>query len=87
MMTRMMTRSQASLSLLINLAVVIMMIAVLLLNQVSTVDGYKWRLKDRVEYKKVLVFSEHYMFASHKGPSMLEEGSSRVVVDVIFTAM
>jgi hypothetical protein len=70
-------------SILTSLCATVVLFGFLLLSA----EGYKWRLKDRIEYEKVLVFSEHYMFASHKGPSMMEEGSSRIVVDVTFTAM
>lgn len=42
--------------------------------------GFKWHLTDILPSKKILTFSERYMFASRNGPPMLEQGDSYIEV-------
>lgn len=44
-------------------------------------DGFKWHLTDTLPPKKILTFSERYMFATGNGPTMLEQGASYIHVD------
>lgn len=51
----------------------------------TCVVAFKWHLADVLPEKKVLTFSERYMFPSHNGPLMLEQGEAyiRVKADVL----
>ena len=54
---------------------------VLLVNAASIADAFRWTLNDFLPPKKVLTFSERYMFSSGNGPPMLEQGSAYINVD------
>ena len=58
----------------------------LLLLQAGPALGFKWHLLDTLPSKKILTFSERYMFATRDGPEMLEEGDSYIEVDAMVTA-
>jgi hypothetical protein len=53
---------------------------------VTRAFAFKWKLSDNLESKKILTFSERYMFASQNGPTMLEQGDSYIEVDIHATA-
>jgi len=58
----------------------------LLLLQLSPTAAFNWHLVDILPSRKILTFSERYMFASRKGPTMLEEGESYIDVSAGVTA-
>lgn len=45
-----------------------------------TLMAFKWHLSDILPSKKILTFSERYMFAAKNGPPMLEQGESYIDV-------
>lgn len=48
--------------------------------------SFKWHLSDVLPSKKILTFSERYMFASRNGPPMLEQGESYIDISARVTS-
>lgn len=60
----------------------------LLVSAAILADAFRWTLNDVLPSKKVLTFSERYMFSTGNGPPMLEQGSAYINVDAnIFVYM
>jgi hypothetical protein len=49
-------------------------------------SAFVWKLTDDLPAKKILTFSERYMFKSHDGPGILEQGDAYIKVDTKVTA-
>lgn len=48
-------------------------------------SGFIWSLDDILIPQKILTLSERYMFASHQGPPLLEQGDAWIKIDATIT--
>ena len=48
--------------------------------------SFKWELTDTLYPRKILTFSERYMFASGNGPAMLNQGKAYIAIDTTVKA-
>ncbi len=44
--------------------------------------SFRWHVVEKLETNKYFTFSERYMFASGKGPTLLEQGVAFINIDL-----
>lgn len=54
---------------------------------VASCNAFRWHLEESFEVNRFFTFSERFMFATGKGPLILEQGASYIDVDVSITTL
>lgn len=57
-----------------------LIMTVLLSSICSVVDGFRWKIDQVLPSDQIFTFSERYMFASHKGPALMDNSDSFIAV-------
>lgn len=61
-------------------------ISAVLLCLVASTEAFRWTLDDVLPSNKYFTFSERYMFATHNGPFLMEQGSSYIHTDLVINS-
>lgn len=54
---------------------------------ITVCNAFRWHLDETFEVNRFFTFSERFMFATGKGPLILEQGASYIDVDVTVSTL